>query len=108
MTELNLQSLIRQAENAFQPEKAAGIDATVFIHVTGSQGGDWVVRIKDQKLSIENGSTPNPTIAISADTEDISALISGKLNPMQAYMQGKVQIKGNMGLALRLVNLFAH
>mgnify|MGYP005811554105 CR=1 FL=1 len=106
MTELNMQSLMQQAENAFQPGKANGIDATVLFHITGNQGGDWVARVKDQKLSIENGSTPNPNIKISANTEDVSKLLSGKLNPMQAYMQGKVKIDGDMGMALRLLNLF--
>lgn len=106
MTELNLQMLMQQAINAFQPENAAGIDAKVQFHITGNQGGDWVATIRDQKLVVEQGVTTNPNLAISADTQDIFNLVGGKLNPMQAFMQGKVQVKGDMGLAMRLASVF--
>lgn len=106
MTEINIQSLMQQAQQAFQPEKAAGVDAKVQFHITGNQGGDWVGTIQNQKLDVTQGSVPNPNLTISADTGDIQNLLSGKLNPMQAFMQGKVQIKGDMGLAMRLLDLF--
>lgn len=32
-------------------------------------------------------------------------LISGKLNPQQAFFSGKVKIQGNMGLAMKLTDL---
>jgi putative sterol carrier protein len=102
----NLQALMQQAINAFQPEKAAGINAKIQFHITGNQGGDWMATIQDKKLNVENGTTPNPNLTISADTADIFNLVQGKLNPMQAFMQGKVQVKGDMGLAMRLMDLF--
>ena len=106
MTEYNLQALMQLAINAFQPEKAAGINAKIQFNVSGSQGGDWVAIIKDQKLSVEQGSTPNPNLTLAADTQDIFEMIGGKMNPMQAFMQGKLQVKGDMRLAMRLVDLF--
>jgi len=106
MTDYSLQSLMQQAMNAFQSEKAAGIDAKIQFHITGNQGGDWVATIHDNKLSVETGTTPNPNLTLGADTQDIFNLIGGKLNPMQAFMQGKVQVKGDMGLAMRLLDLF--
>lgn len=108
MTDNNLQALMQQAIDAFQPEKAAGIDAKVQFHITGNQGGDWVAVIQNQKLSVEQGTTTNPNLTIGADTQDIFNVIGGKLNPMQAFMQGKVHIKGDMGLAMRLMDLFKH
>src|SRR6266508_1255076 len=108
VTENNLQALMQQAVNAFQPEKAAGISAKIQFHITGNQGGDWVATIQNQKLSVEPGTTPNPNLTLGADTKDIFNVIGGKLNPMQAYMQGKVHIKGDMGLAMKLLGLFKH
>ncbi len=106
MTENNLQALMQQAVNAFQPEKAAGVNARVQFHITGNQGGDWVATIQDQKLTVDPGTVQNPNLTLSADTADIFNLVNGKLNPMQAYMQGKVQLQGDMGLAMRLAGLF--
>jgi putative sterol carrier protein len=97
---------MQQAISSFQPEKAAGINAKIQFHITGNQGGDWVASIQDQKLNVEIGTAPNPNLTLSADTQDIFNLVHGKLNPMQAFMQGKVQVKGDMGLAMRLMDLF--
>jgi putative sterol carrier protein len=108
VTEYNIQGLMQQALNAFQPEKAAGINAKVQFHISGEQGGDWVATIQNQKLSVELGSTPNPNLTLAADTRDIFNVVGGKLNPMQAFMQGKVQVKGDMSLAMRLLDLFKH
>lgn len=106
MTESNLENLMQQALAAFQPEAAAGVNARVQFNITGNQGGNWVATIKDQKLSVEPGVAENPNLTIGADTQDIFNLISGKLNPMRAFMLGKVQIKGDMNLAMRLASLF--
>jgi len=34
--------------------------------------------------------------------EDALGLISGDLNPMMAYMMGKLKIKGDMGIAMKI------
>ncbi len=99
---------MQQAIDAFQPEKATGVNAKIQFHITGNQGGDWVATIQNQKLAVEPGTTPNPNLTLGADTQDIFNVINGKLNPMAAFMQGKVQIKGDMGLAMRLLDLFKH
>jgi len=91
---------------AFQPEKAAGVSAKIQFHLTGNQGGDWVATIHDQKLIVEPGTTDDPNLEFGADTQDVLDVFSGKLNPMQAYMQGKVQFKGDMSLAMRLMSIF--
>lgn len=106
MSELDVQSIMEKVVRAFQPEKAAGIDATVQFHMTGVQSGDWVATIRDQKLSVTEGTVPNPNLMFSANSQDIADVFTGKLNPMTAYMQGKVQFKGDMGLAMKLVGLF--
>lgn len=106
MTEINLQTLMQQAVSAFQPQNAAGVDAVLQFNISGDQGGNWFAVIRDQKLAVEPGAAPNPNLTITADTADIFNMVAGKLNPMQAYMQGKVRIQGDMGLAMRLMNVF--
>ena len=44
------------------------------------------------------------TVDISLD--DFNALIRGKLNPMTAMMSGKLKIKGDMSVAMKLQDLF--
>ena len=37
--------------------------------------------------------------------DDLNLLLSGKLAAQQAYFQGRLKIKGNMGLAMKLQQL---
>ena len=40
----------------FKPEKSAGIDVVAQLNITGANGGDWVVIIRDQKLQVKEGT----------------------------------------------------
>jgi len=86
----------------FKPEKAAGIDITVQINITGPNGGDWFVTIKDQKLDTKEGTHPSPTMKLSMAESDYMDLINGKMSGEKAFMTGKLRFKGNIGMALRL------
>jgi len=38
--------------------------------------------------------------------ENFEGLMDGSLNPQMAFMMGKLKIEGNMGLALKLADIF--
>jgi len=38
--------------------------------------------------------------------EDAFGLLSGDLNPMMAFMSGKLKIKGDMGVAMKIAQSF--
>ena len=86
----------------FKPEKAAGIDITVQINITGPNGGNWLVTIQDQKLETKEGTHPSPTMKLSMEESDYMDLINGKMSGEKAFMTGKLKFKGNIGMALRL------
>lgn len=44
------------------------------------------------------------TLILSMD--DFEALVDGSLNPQMAFMMGKLKIEGDMGLALKLADIF--
>jgi putative sterol carrier protein len=51
-----------------------------------------------------NDDAADCTIAVSQS--DLQGLMSGDLNPMTAFMFGKLKITGDMGVAMKLQSLF--
>ena len=48
-------------------------------------------------------SYPSPVFTLTASYNNITAILSGKLNPMTAMMTNKLKVKGNMGYMMRNV-----
>lgn len=57
----------------------------------------------DSNVVSDEDKDADCTITTSAET--IAKMKSGDLNPMMAVMSGKVKIKGDMGLAMKLQSL---
>ena len=47
----------------------------------------------------------NCTVDVSLD--DFTSMLNGDLNPMGAFMSGKMKVKGDTGVALKLQTLFS-
>lgn len=48
-------------------------------------------------------SHPDPAFILTANYNNITAILSGKLNPMTAMMTSKLKVKGSMGYMMRNV-----
>ncbi len=46
---------------------------------------------------------PNPAFTLTASYKDITAILTGALNPMTAMMTSKLKVKGSMGYMMRNV-----
>lgn len=86
----------------FKPEKAKDIDVVAQLNITGVEGGNWIVSIKDQKLQVTEGTHPSPTLTLKMNENDFMDLVNGKLSAEKAFFTGRVQFKGNISVALKL------
>jgi putative sterol carrier protein len=86
----------------FKPDKTLGIDVIVQVNITGPNGGDWVVTIKNQKLEAKEGTHPSPTLELDMAETDYIDLVNGKMSGEKAFLTGKLRFKGNIALALKL------
>jgi putative sterol carrier protein len=90
------------APKRFKPEKAAGIDIIAQLNLTGPMGGSWVIKIKDQKISIVEGTEPLATLTLQASDSDFMNIVNHNLSPEKAFFTGKIKFKGNLTVALKL------
>jgi putative sterol carrier protein len=86
----------------FKPDKAAGIDVVAQLNLTGFNGGNWTVIIRDQKLQVTEGTHPSPSLTLKIVENDFMDIVNGKLSAEKAFFTGRIQFKGNISMALKL------
>ena len=106
MPDPTVSDFIARMATAFIPEKAAGIDATIQLRLTGAQPGELFITIKDNQCTVSQGMANAAKLTVTADGGDLVKIFGGQMDGMQAFMQGKLRVAGDMKLALKLLNLF--
>lgn len=103
---LTVEQLMEKMPGAFIPEKAQGLDAAIQFKFTGAEPGEWVAAIKDGKVGVSKGTHPSPKMTLTADSDDYVKIFTGELDGMQAFMQGKIKLAGDLNLAMKLMQMF--
>ena len=105
-TSTSAAELMAALPNYFAPEQAAGMNAVLQLDLSGEGGGQWYLTLADGKLKVDPGTAPEPTMTLALSAEDFLELINGEASPMNLFMQGKVKVRGDMQLALKMQTLF--
>jgi putative sterol carrier protein len=87
-------------------EKAGTTKATIQFDLSGPHAGKWWVKIHDGKAESGKGDAEAPNLTLSADSNDWVKIMTGQMDGTAAFMQGKLKIKGDMGLAIKMQSLF--
>ncbi len=106
MAEYTVRELVFNHEKAFIPEKAAGLEAVVQYHLTGEEGGDYIIKIANDICSVQEGIAENPVMTMTADGAYFRDVLLGKEDGMKGFMDGKLQLAGDLNLAMKLTSFF--
>ena len=89
---------------AANPDAATSPNAVYQFNITGDGGGDWALDLTKGKTDgfVVKGTHDSPGATITVSSEDWLGMLNGTLNPMQAFMSGKIKIDGDMTLAMSL------
>ena len=86
------------APNLATLEALRALDGLILVVVTGGEGGDWSVGAR-----LGPGPIPEqPTTTISVSAADAAAMASGELNPLEAFMAGRIRVAGDVALMMQM------
>jgi putative sterol carrier protein len=106
MAEYTVKELIFNHEKAFLPEKAAGLEAIVQYKLTGDEGGDYIITISNDKCKVAEGIADDPVMTMTADGAYFRDVLLGREDGMKGFMDGKLQLAGDLNLAMKLTSFF--
>jgi putative sterol carrier protein len=90
----------------FRADKAGGTNAAIQYDISGDGGGTWHAIIKDGACTVNPGPAATPNLTLQMAAQDWLDMLSGKQSGQMLFMSGKLKVKGDMGLAMKLGSLF--
>lgn len=101
----NLESIFSNMADHFQSDKAGDTNMSLLFDLSGEGGGQWNAQIVDGKFNVNKGPVANPDATLKMDADDFEAMSKGDLNPMMAFMSGKIKVDGDLNTVMKFQSL---
>ncbi len=101
---MDMQALLADLSTRFNPSAAADMAEVFQYHIDGE--GDYHHVIADGGCELIRGEHDEPSISFRMDGQTLADIVSGETDGMQAFMENRVRVEGDMMLAGRLTELF--
>ena len=102
---VDLDQIRTRLEPAFSPAAAHEADCVYQFTINGHPA--FHLRVLDGALSVGDGAHGDPSVTfLFEDIETALGIVTGDLDPMAAFMAGRIRTDGNLILALQLRMLF--
>jgi putative sterol carrier protein len=106
MRPTTVKELFQALPSKLDKEAAEDLDAVYQFDLSGSQGGQYQLLVQNGACVVKEGTHANPHVTLSVDGEDCLKLLNGQLSGQAIFMSGRLQISGDLGLAMQLKSLF--
>ena len=91
---------------SFRPDRAQGVNKTVQFDFTGREAGSWTASVHDGQFEYHAGAVENPSVTVSADSDDWLAILRGELNGVSAFMSGRLKAQGDLNIMMKFQGWF--
>ncbi len=107
ISQMSLSELFSLMEKRLKehPETVTDFNAIYQFDLSGKEEATYQLHLKEGAAKVVEGEAEPADCQIQMSSEDFKELLAGKLNATSAFMFGKLKIKGNMGLAMKLQSL---
>ncbi|XP_021380705.2 hydroxysteroid dehydrogenase-like protein 2 [Lonchura striata] len=98
----------RVIQGAVTEEYVRSTQGIFQFELSGDGGGTWYIDLKTKGGSAGFGKPPvTADVVMSMSSADFVKMFTGKLKPTLAFMTGRLKIKGNMTLAIKLEKMLS-
>lgn len=101
------EDLLRMMPLAFNPATAENLKAVYQFEVSGGENFSAHLRIADGACTYNHGRAEKPDLVIRTPADVWLKISRGELNGQKAFMAGLYKVEGNVGLLLKMKNLFS-
>lgn len=103
---MTAKEIIDSLPSKLDKEAAEDLDVVYQFDLLGAQGGRYQLVVRNGTCEVKEGSHPAPHVTLSMNADDCVKLLKGQLSGMAIAMSGRLQIEGDIGLAMQLKSLF--
>lgn len=82
----------------------AGRTASVLLDA--GQGDQWTLDLAAGRGRARRGGTPSPTLTVQGSVETLADIVAGRTSGVDAFLEGRVIVRGDLALSLQLDGLF--
>jgi putative sterol carrier protein len=97
MFEVHIPELLKN-----KPELVQEINSSFQFNLTGENGGQWYIDLRQPPSRVVPGQLSDPGVTVTISAKDFVSLSFGELNPQLAFMTGRLKVRGDLALALKL------
>ena len=99
---ISAQQIFDAIPSRFNGAAAGGWNAVIQFALTGDGGGDWYVTVQNAACTVTAGKAEKPTATVRTSAQTWVGMVSGTVNPMNAFMSGQLTVQGNIGDVMKL------
>jgi putative sterol carrier protein len=104
-----ISALVDHMASLFRPEKAGDLEARIHIKLWDKPGGGYdhfELRIEDGTCELAE-PTDDPDLTLKVRPSDLRKLVTGETGAKRLAFKGRLRAIGDLGLGMKLPDLFA-
>jgi alkanesulfonate monooxygenase SsuD/methylene tetrahydromethanopterin reductase-like flavin-dependent oxidoreductase (luciferase family) len=103
-----LGQIFKGMAGSFDPAKAQGLDTgSIQYELKGrTKTHRWAVRIAGKHATAVRGFAHDPVVTLRMSAATFGGIVSGDVDAMRAFFEGKVTVEGDLSVAARLGEMF--
>lgn len=105
-SEPSVHAALLEALPRFSPGRSRAFDFTAKVALDDGSGGVWTVRFDRGALSMHEGRARDAEVTIVGDPLTLSGVVRGHKSGVEAFLNGRLSVRGNLSLALKLDGVF--